>query len=278
MEVISGVYRIWNVVTGQSYIGSSRHIYRRWAQHIGTLPRGKHLSPYLQRSWNRHGATAFIFEILEIVAPDERIMREQVYLDIAKPAYNSCPVAGKTEGWKHSQESIEKMRRVQSCRKPFKLTPEQAHKISLAKKGKPRPQSVKDALRKAKLGKKLSPETCAKMSAGQKLRNQSPERQRQLKEQVQRMHEKRQAILAARPPKTIKPRRQATDLTGVRFNQMVVVGFSHKEGLRRWWEVRCDCGTVKLMTLGAGVMAATKSCGCWRRARIIAFNSPPVNR
>lgn len=55
----------------------------------------------------------------------------------------------------------------------------------------------------------------------------------------------------------------ATDITGMRFGRLVVVGRSSKHGSRQaMWDCVCDCG--KRITLPGGSIRSgnTKSCGC----------------
>jgi hypothetical protein len=91
---IAGIYAITNIMTQEQYIGSARDIPLRLQQHRALLLRGNHHARKLQAAWNRDGAAAFRFEILERV-PDVRLLPavEQRYLDTLKPAYNSADVA-----------------------------------------------------------------------------------------------------------------------------------------------------------------------------------------
>lgn len=65
-KVVSGVYRIRNVISGTYYIGSSDNIYRRFEAHRRALRTGKHKNIGLQTSWRRHGEDAFKFEVLGV--------------------------------------------------------------------------------------------------------------------------------------------------------------------------------------------------------------------
>ena len=49
-------------------------------------------------------------EILEYCDSADTLKREQYYLDILKPEYNIAKIAGSTLGYKHTTESLEKMR------------------------------------------------------------------------------------------------------------------------------------------------------------------------
>lgn len=84
-----GVYLIECRVNGRRYIGSSYQIYVRWTQHRTSLRRGKSNCRYLQSAWTKHGEDAFRFSILEECGRDDLEGREQHYIDMLKPAYNS---------------------------------------------------------------------------------------------------------------------------------------------------------------------------------------------
>jgi hypothetical protein len=55
------------------------------------------------------------------------------------------------------------------------------------------------------------------------------------------------------------------DLTGERFGRLVVVGYSHSEKNRPWWNARCDCGQDKVVRGEFLRCGRTLSCGCLRR-------------
>lgn len=85
----AGVYAIENTLTGERYIGSSLNIPQRWLQHRADLQKGSHSSSFLQEAWNRDGADAFTWIVLEYtkdIAELESI--EQCYIDSWQPAYN----------------------------------------------------------------------------------------------------------------------------------------------------------------------------------------------
>ncbi|KKN53709.1 hypothetical protein LCGC14_0599640 [marine sediment metagenome] len=63
--VICGVYSIRCTITGHQYIGSSKHIWRRFADHRGALRAGKGHNKVLQFAWDVFGEAYFIFTILE---------------------------------------------------------------------------------------------------------------------------------------------------------------------------------------------------------------------
>lgn len=111
MGKIPGIYKITNISTNDCYVGSSKDIHNRWKQHRYKLNHNKHHSKYLQNAWNKYGEAAFVMEILEQCELDNSalLLREQFYFDSLKPVYNMCPVSGSPLGYKHSNETKEKV-------------------------------------------------------------------------------------------------------------------------------------------------------------------------
>lgn len=141
--VTSGIYAIVNKINNKMYIGSAVILQKREKEHFLALRKGLHANRYLQFSFNKYGADTFEFKILETII-DEAILieREQYWMDfyntVAPNGYNLKPFAYNNLGLITSEEAKEKNR--------------QKH-----------------------LGKKLSEETKAKMSAVRKGRKQNPE-------------------------------------------------------------------------------------------------------
>jgi hypothetical protein len=60
-------------------------------------------------------------------------------------------------------------------------------------------------------------------------------------------------------PKNNKPELQ----THTKFNRLTVLSYSHSDiRYRKWYSVKCDCGTEKTVMGSAMVSGNTKSCGC----------------
>jgi group I intron endonuclease len=134
----SGIYEICNIVNGKSYIGSAVSLYSRWNAHICDLRHGRHHSQKLQRAWIKYGESSFVINIIELINDKLDLLRkEQEWINkynCVHEGYNVAPVAGNCLGVKHSKETKYK------------------HYL-------------------LRIGKKLSPETCAKMSIGRKGKN-----------------------------------------------------------------------------------------------------------
>lgn len=194
----SGIYQISNL-DGTLYVGSAVNLTKRKGNHFYCLREGNHPNIHLQRAWNRDGADAFTFSVLEYVERLEDLtVREQAHLDATKlagtPMYNILEKAHSQLGFRHSDESKAKIsrnkkgffptdetrQRLSVAQKARVFTEEQkknmsearqgivfseAHKNNLSLVGKKRtlqPQSI-EAMRVANKGRALSPEHKAKI-------------------------------------------------------------------------------------------------------------------
>lgn len=109
----SGVYKITHIKYPQRlYIGStavsSYHsgLYRRWWRHFYELRTKTHCNIKLQRVVNKYGLEGLRFEIIEICEPEKTIVKEQFWIDKLDPYYNIVKIAGKTTGYKHTDDYI----------------------------------------------------------------------------------------------------------------------------------------------------------------------------
>ena len=83
---IAGVYKITNNITGELYIGSSKDIKSRWANHKSPSTQ-KHLpNSKLYQDMSEFGLDNFKFEVLEETSSLKK--REQYYIEYLKPTYN----------------------------------------------------------------------------------------------------------------------------------------------------------------------------------------------
>lgn len=150
--MITGVYRIRNLITSDIYIGSTRVSFSaRKYQHFRRLKKNKHDSPILQNSWNKHKEKNFVFEIIEMCLPDDCLKREQYYIDTLNPRYNICKIAGSRKNIVVSEETRKKL---SIAKTGFKHSEETKRKLSISHKG----------LNTWTKGRKLSKEHCLKIS------------------------------------------------------------------------------------------------------------------
>lgn len=108
---ITCVYKISSNSTGRFYVGSAKSFSLRKSGHLCDLRKKRHRSVFLQRHYDKYGIDDLNFEILEIVEDVNLLLqREQFYLDLLKPHFNSSPTAGNCLGMKMSDETKNKLR------------------------------------------------------------------------------------------------------------------------------------------------------------------------
>lgn len=87
MEKISGIYKITNIITGDFYIGSSKNIMKRWANHKSPSKQAEHTGIKLYQAFSKYGLDKFSFEILE--ETNNLREREEYWIEKLNPIYNS---------------------------------------------------------------------------------------------------------------------------------------------------------------------------------------------
>jgi len=85
----AGVYRVNNLVNGESYIGSSSLLVQRMNQHFNANFNGAS-NTNLQNAMREFGIQWFSFEILEHCAKENLLEREQFWIDLIDPEYNKA--------------------------------------------------------------------------------------------------------------------------------------------------------------------------------------------
>lgn len=108
----AGIYLIRNTKTQTVYVGSAVNVVKRWQAHRRSLAQKKHHSIILQRAWDKYGAAAFVFEIIEPVRNALHLKPiEQVYLDYYRrgKTYNVCARAESRRGVPASAETRKKL-------------------------------------------------------------------------------------------------------------------------------------------------------------------------
>ena len=104
----------FNLVNGDTYIGSSVKLDRRFRVHLSCI--GSVNLP-LYNAINKYGLNNFVFIILQYCDPIEDLCLalEQSYLDLFKPNYNLLKLAGSSlmnGGFKHSPGTISKLKKM----------------------------------------------------------------------------------------------------------------------------------------------------------------------
>lgn len=117
-----GIYKIENLKNGKVYVGQSRNIEKRWAQHCEELKKGTHHNKHLQRAYDKYGTDAFRFSIVEECDLNDLDSREMYYIkqyNAFTEGYNQtlggCGIIGyrKEESVKSTCKS--KLYQIDSC-------------------------------------------------------------------------------------------------------------------------------------------------------------------
>jgi group I intron endonuclease len=141
----SGIYCISNKNNGKTYIGSSVNIHKRWVIHLHHLRQGTHHSKKLQRSFDKHGESAFELSVIVNLSREHLLQTEQWYIDTMNPEYNICKsVTNGRRGLKSSPKHIEAVRKANTGKKCSEETKKKLREHNL---GKICPEYIKEKLR-----------------------------------------------------------------------------------------------------------------------------------
>nr|YP_009240575.1 GIY-YIG endonuclease [Pyronema omphalodes]AMO66547.1 GIY-YIG endonuclease [Pyronema omphalodes] len=109
----SGIYMFVNKSTGDTYVGSSANLGRRFGDYFKfsyVQREMKSNNSRIYRALSKYGYSGFQLDILEYCDPKILREREQHYIDFLKPTYNILKIAGSFLGFNHSEDTKEKMR------------------------------------------------------------------------------------------------------------------------------------------------------------------------
>jgi group I intron endonuclease len=74
---VVGIYKITHVETGKAYIGQSVNIFKRWKEH-SNFAQAKKRWQTIKHALNKHGLSAFTFEVLE-ECDKEALNNKEIY-------------------------------------------------------------------------------------------------------------------------------------------------------------------------------------------------------
>lgn len=94
MEKISAVYKIVNTITGESYVGSSKNVKKRWKQHKCQSYWKRYPNSMLYQDFQKYGVDKFHFQILCSVMEEYLKDVEQELIEMLQPVYNSINAKG----------------------------------------------------------------------------------------------------------------------------------------------------------------------------------------
>ena len=109
---ICAVYKITNTITGDFYIGSSKDVKRRWAEHKRKSAWNKQPNNPMYIDMNKYGVDKFAFEVLEVleeVEIDKLKETEQLFIEKLHPTYNDINAKGwNVDKYKEHQKEYQK--------------------------------------------------------------------------------------------------------------------------------------------------------------------------
>ena len=108
-EIISGIYKITNTITGDFYIGSSKNIEKRWVEHKCQSTWKRCSNNPMYQDMQKYGVDKFDFQILAEVEIDKLKETEQKFIEMLKPIYNNYRANGlNIERYKEYQKEYQK--------------------------------------------------------------------------------------------------------------------------------------------------------------------------
>ena len=110
-EIICGIYKIINTVTGDFYIGSSKNVKQRWAVHKCQSVWKNYPNKQLYKDMMKYSVDKFAFEVLAEVEADKLKETEQKFIETLKPAYNNRNANGLNIDKRKKYEKTEKRKK-----------------------------------------------------------------------------------------------------------------------------------------------------------------------
>lgn len=108
---MTGIYKITNLINGNSYIGLSTHIEDRWKYHQTKYNWEREKDKTLYQAFIKYGVENFSFEILEECLPEELSEKEKFYINkynTYKNGYNMTAGGEDNQGESHPKHKLTK--------------------------------------------------------------------------------------------------------------------------------------------------------------------------
>ena len=105
----SGIYMWTNLLTGDTYIGQSADLSKRFRKYFSLSYVKSKKGFIISRALIKYGYANFSVTVLEYWDKSDLLVREQYYLDKLNPQYNILKIAGSFLGFKHSEKTKEKI-------------------------------------------------------------------------------------------------------------------------------------------------------------------------
>ena len=158
-----GIYGILNTINNKIYIGKTgMNFGDRWDSHKSLLRNGKHDNPYLQRAWDKYGANAFEFIIIEECSVDDLDDKEKYWIKYYKDKKLSYNILDGGDGFNNLHLSEETKRKIGEKNRVNglgrKVSEETRRKMSESHRGyKPTPEAIAKTVAASKAAMQANP-------------------------------------------------------------------------------------------------------------------------
>jgi group I intron endonuclease len=175
----SGIYLLTNLLNKDKYVGQSIDLGKRFTKYFTLSYLKNRNTLVISRALIKYGYANFSISILEYCDKDILNEKEQYYMDIIKPVYNTLKIAGSSSGYKHTQESKDKRSlnlkgKYTGINSPLygRTHTEQTKELMSSMKkgqnnnfyGKTHTDETRELIRQKAIGRKHLPSTLEKMS------------------------------------------------------------------------------------------------------------------
>ena len=121
---ICAVYKITNTITNDFYIGSSKNIKKRWNEHKCQSKWNECPNSPMYQDMRKYGIENFVFEVIEVVEPEQLKETEQQFIETLEPTYNRCNAKGlnierRKETHKKANRKYEKSDKRKKAKKEY---------------------------------------------------------------------------------------------------------------------------------------------------------------
>jgi hypothetical protein len=107
----TGIYCFWNKSNGKFYIGSGVVLDRRVNLYFQNSWLMRHSNMIIVNAILKYGINNFSLIILEFCDKENLLSRETAFISTLDPVYNIYKIAGSPLGYKHTPQSIAKIRK-----------------------------------------------------------------------------------------------------------------------------------------------------------------------
>ena len=120
MNKIIGIYKITNTITGDFYIGSSKNVKKRWADHKCKSTWKNNPNNPMYFDMRKYGVEKFDFQILAEVEACSLKEKEQYFIETLKPTYNNRNANGwDFERYKEYKKEYQKTDKCKEAQKKY---------------------------------------------------------------------------------------------------------------------------------------------------------------